>query len=80
VSGLYTKDQLGALKIGTPLLGRDVTTGLFKLTMGISKSTDLNHFTPFPMTNPQTTINGNGELEFRFNSADRAAFFRVEGK
>jgi hypothetical protein len=30
------------------------------------------------MTAPQTTIDGNGNLEFQFTVPDNAAFFRLE--
>jgi alpha-tubulin suppressor-like RCC1 family protein len=78
--GLYTADQIQAMQVGTPLLSKDPATGLFKLTLGLQKAADLSHFTPFPMTAPQTTINGDGKLEFLFSSPDNAAFFRVEAK
>lgn len=77
-AGLYTKSEVHALHFGTPLLSRDPLTNQFNLTIGISKSTDLMRFSPFPMTSSQTTINENGNLEFRFNSEEQAAFFRVE--
>jgi N-acetylneuraminic acid mutarotase len=79
-AGLFTPSQVQALHIGTPLLSRDPANGKFKLTLGIKKSSDLTHFTPFPMTPSQTGINANGELEFQFDSVDREAFFRLEAK
>jgi hypothetical protein len=75
-AGLYTTSQVQALNVGTPLLQHDAA-GQFKLTIGVQKSTNLQTFTPLPMTVPQTTINGQGQLEFRFNSTDNAAFFRL---
>lgn len=65
------------LQVGSPKLSKNPTTGLFKLQIGIQKSTDLLHFTPFPMTSPQTTITGDGKLEFEFSSPDNAAFYRL---
>ena len=79
-AGLYTANQLQALNVGTPLLAKDPLSGLFKLTIGVRKSTNLLDFSPFPMTTPQTTINGSGELEFQFSTPDNAAFFRLESK
>jgi len=48
----------------------------------VEKSTTLapSSFTPFPMTAPQTTINGTGKLEFIFTVPDNAAFFKVEAQ
>ena len=79
-AGLFTTNQLRALKVGTPLLAKDPLSGLFRLTIGVQKSTNLADFNPFPMTALQTTINGLGELEFQFSEPDNAAFFRLESK
>jgi hypothetical protein len=65
------------LYVDAPKLTQDPGTGLFKLQIGIQKSADLLHFTPFPMTPPQTTISGDGKLEFEFASPDNAAFYRL---
>jgi hypothetical protein len=65
------------LHVDAPKLTKNPATGLFKLQIGIQKSTDLLHFTPFPMTTPQTTISGDGKLEFEFASPDNAAFYRL---
>ena len=81
-AGLYTTNQVQALNVGIPLLIRDPQTGQFTLTIAVQKSTNLvdGSFAPFPMSAPQTTINGQGELEFRFTVPDNAAFFRLESK
>ena len=79
-AGLYTTAEVHALHVGQPLLAKDPLTGHSNLTVGISKSTDLSQFTPFPMTPSQAAINASGNLEFRFDSAENAAFFRVEAK
>lgn len=65
------------LYVDAPKLTKDLNTGLFKLQIGIQKSTDLLDFTPFPMTAPQITISGDGKLEFEFVSPDNAAFYRL---
>jgi hypothetical protein len=59
---------------------RTPANGEFELTLGLKKSTTLNGFSPLSMIAPQTLINGQGELDFRFTSPDIAAFFRVESK
>jgi len=79
-AGLFTQSQVQALTVGTPLISKDPATGLFKLTIGVQKSTDLIQFNPFPMTSSQTTINGQGKLEFQFSAPDNAAFFRLEAR
>jgi hypothetical protein len=79
-AGLYSTSQIQALNVDVPLLTRDPGTGIFKLTLGVRKSTDLETFVPFPMSDPQTIINPQGKLDFYFTSPDDAAFFRVEAK
>ena len=79
-AGLYNASQIQTLNVGTPLLQRNAGTGLFTLKIAVTKSMDLLHFDSFPMTAPQTTINGQGEVEFQFDSPDQAAFFRVQAR
>lgn len=82
--GIYfTNAEIGGLGDGdglnldAPKLTKNPATGLFTLRLGIQKSTDLQNFTPFPLTAPQTRITGDGKLEFEFISPDNAAFYRV---
>jgi hypothetical protein len=80
-AGLYTPAQVQALNVNVPLIQRNPTTGIFTLTIGVQKSTDLITFNPFPMTAPGTTvINGAGKLEFQFTVPDNAAFFRLQAQ
>ena len=79
-AGLFTPSQLQALNVGAPLLTKDPNTGLFTLTIGVEKATQLTNFFPFPMTAPQTLINAEGKLEFQFSSPSNAAFFRLEAR
>lgn len=79
-NGLYTQAQFQALNIGAPLLGKNPTTGEFTLTIGVERSLDLGTFDPFPMTAPQTLINGQGKLEFRFTVPEDAAFFQLRAE
>ena len=79
-NGLYTLQQVRTLNVSVPLIERNPATGAFTLTLGLEKSTNLGTFIPFPMTAPQTAINGAGKLEFQFNAPDDSAFFRVEAK
>lgn len=78
--GLFTASQVQALNVDARLITKDPATGLFKLTIGVQKSSDLIQFNPFPMTAPQSTINGQGKLEFQFSVPDNAAFFRLEAR
>ncbi len=65
------------LHLDAPKLIKNPSTGLFTLQISIQKSTDLLHFVPFPMTAPNTSITGDGKLEFEFASPDNAAFYRL---
>jgi hypothetical protein len=51
-----------------------------KPRIGCQKATEPPDFTPFPMTSPQTTISGDGKLEFEFASPDNAAFYRLQAE
>jgi hypothetical protein len=75
---LYTLSQIQNLNVGVPLLQRNSSTGQFTLTIGVDQSTNLTTWTPFPMTAPQTIINSQGKMEFRFTTPDNAAFFRLQ--
>jgi hypothetical protein len=78
--GLYTPDQVQALHVGVPLLTRNAG-GQFKLTIGIKKATNMTApFTDFPFTAPDTTVNGQGKVEFLFTVPGNAAFFRLEAQ
>jgi hypothetical protein len=69
-----------ALYVNQPLISKN-SSGQFKLTIGVQKTTNLmNAFQPFPMSAPQTTINANGELEFQFTTTDPAAFFLLQAR
>ena len=83
---LYTTTQIQALNVGTPLLQKNPTNGLFKLTLGVQKATslttNLTNFVAFPMNGPgsSTAINGQGKLEFQFPGSNNAAFFRLQSQ
>ncbi len=79
-AGLYTPSQIQALNVGVPLIQRDPVTSVFTITVGVQKSTDLIHFTPLPMTAPQTILNAEGKVEFSFTVPDNSAFFRLQSQ
>jgi hypothetical protein len=79
-AGLYTPSQVQALYVGQPMIQRDGQTGRFTLTLGLEKSSDLASYTPFPFAAGQTTINPQGEIEFRFAAPDNAAFFLLRAR
>ncbi len=80
-AGLYTPSQVQTLNVGTPLIARNAETGLFTLSIGVQKTTDLSlPFTNFPMAGSQTFINAAGKLEFTFSVPDNAAFFRLQSQ
>ena len=80
-TGLYTASQVQTINVGTPLIQKSATTGLFTLTIGLQKSVNLagsNSFLPFPFTTSQTSINGQGQVVFQFSVSNNAAFFRLQ--
>ena len=82
---LYTLGQVQALNVGTPLIVRNPTTGVFTLTIGVEKSTTLQplSFQPFSMTTAPgavRTFNDEGKLEFQFTVPDNAAFFQLRSQ
>lgn len=84
--GLYTSNQIQALNIDSPLLQRNPTNGLFKLTIGVQMAPSLtsspSNFVAFPLNAPGTSalINGQGKLEFQFLGSNNAAFFRLQSQ
>jgi hypothetical protein len=78
--GLYTTAQVQALNLGTPLLQLNPTNGLFTLTIGVQKSTNLTDYSLFPLTTPQVNVNAQGKLEVQFSPPGNAAFFRLQAQ
>ncbi len=79
-AGYYSTTQVHALNIGAPLLTQNPASGLFKLTIAVKKSTDLQTFTSMPLSDPNTFINAQGEIECEFSVPGKAAFFRLESR
>lgn len=75
-AGFYDAAQVQALHADTPLIQRDSESGQF--TLGLEKATNLVDFTPIPFLAPNTTVNGDGKIEFLFTPSDDAAFYRLE--
>jgi hypothetical protein len=76
-AGLFTQNQLQALRPDAPLISRDPVTGQFKLTFGVQKSTDLMEFIPMPLQATGVSVNPHGKIEYRFTASEPAAFFRL---
>jgi alpha-tubulin suppressor-like RCC1 family protein len=79
-AGLYTAPEVQDLNVGIPLLQRNPNSGEFTMTMSVEKSANVGTWSLFPMSAPQTIINGQGKLEFRFTTPDNAAFFRLRAE
>ena len=78
--GLYSTAQVQALNVGTPLIQLNPTNGLFTLTIGVLKSTNLVNYSLLPLTAPQTQVDAQGRLKVQFSSPDNAAFFRLQSQ
>jgi len=74
--GLYTTNAFQALSPGSLILEPD-SNDFFKLTITLRTTSNLVDWTTFPMTEPETTINGQGELEFQFPAPGDVKFFRL---
>jgi hypothetical protein len=79
-AGYFNASQIQEMNLGMSLLQQNPATNQFKLELGLEKSTDLTHFTPFPFTAPQLTVRPDGKIEFLFTVPDNAAFFRLKGQ
>ena len=77
-AGMYTRDDLQALKISAPVVSRDTASGRVKLTLGLQKSTDLRQFTALPFSSGTVVQRADGKIEFSFTPDEPAAFFRLE--
>lgn len=77
-AGLISEEALEAI-IAKPVITRDPATGEFVITIRLSKSTDLNlgpaGFDHLRFDSGTTSVNAEGDLEFRFTSEEDAAFF-----
>lgn len=56
------------------------TPDLAKVFVSLEKSTDLSNFSLYPFSAPQTTVNGQGKIEFLFTSPDDAEFFLLRAE
>jgi hypothetical protein len=77
-NGLYTTSQLQALHVGSPLLARDPTSGIFTLTLQLYQSADLLNYEPMPMTD--AIIDEDGKLVFGFSPPGDTAFYRLSAQ
>ena len=77
-AGLYTRDDLQALKIDAPVISRDSASGRFKLSLGLQKSADLTQFTALPFSSGTVVQRADGKIEFSFAPEEPSAFFRLE--
>lgn len=77
-AGLYSPQQVRSLRIPPPMLSRGPGAGDMILTLWLEKSAIPSGFEPFPLTPEDTTINLQGEMEFRFSVPDDTGFFRLE--
>lgn len=75
-AGYYTQSQLQALNVNAPLIARNPANGLFELTLGLSRSTNLSTFSPLPLTAPQVQVN-QGNIRVFIWDTNNAAFYRL---
>jgi hypothetical protein len=78
-AGYFTQSQLQALNVNAPLIARNPANGLFELTLGLSKSTNLTTYAPFPLTAPQVQVN-QGNIRVFIWDTNNAAFYRLSAE
>ena len=80
-AGLYTLAGLQAIQVDAPVVASDPATGIFVLTIGVQQAdSPAGPFAPFPMADPQTLINAEGKLEYRFSLPGEGSVFRLESR
>jgi uncharacterized delta-60 repeat protein len=80
-AGLYTLADLQAIQVDAPVVASEPGTGFFVLTIGIQQADSPDGpYVPFPMVDPQTLINPEGKLEFRFSLPGDGNVFRLEAR
>ena len=78
-AGYYGEDQVRDLNVGRPLISKNNTTGKFKLTLSLEKSSNLGQgFQSLPFEESGTFLTNDGKLEFEFSTPENAAFFRLK--
>lgn len=75
---LCSLDQIELLDFGVPQFERDPVTGLFTLTFGVEMTTNLLDFDPVWMDSSSVRVNGDGNVEFQFESVEDSAYFRLK--
>ncbi|WP_226894604.1 choice-of-anchor D domain-containing protein [Luteolibacter marinus] len=76
-AGFFAPGQVQSLRIPAPTISRIPESGHLKLSWFLEKDAGAG-FVPLPMSEPETSVNNDGELEFLFGVEDDAAFFRLE--
>ena len=76
-AGLFTKPQLQGLHAGASFAARNPQSGRFRVRLDLSKSRDLETWTPFPVLPADTTIDAGGGVLFEFDAPGDAAFFKL---
>ncbi|MFZ4588371.1 MAG: choice-of-anchor D domain-containing protein, partial [Terrimicrobiaceae bacterium] len=80
-AGYFDEQSVRDMNVGMPLISKNATTGKFKLTIELEKSTNLGQgFQPMPFEETGTYLTQDGKLQFEFNSPDNAGFFRLKAK
>ena len=80
-AGYFDETQVRDINVGMPLISKNATSGRFKLTLELEKSTNLGQgFQTLPFEESGTFLTNDGKLEFEFTSPDKASFFRLKAQ
>ena len=78
-NGLFLASDMETLALGKPVLAKDSVSGLFHLSIGVEKSSDLNVWTPQIGLSPTfDPVTGKVDLQFAPDGSN-AQFYRVLG-
>jgi trimeric autotransporter adhesin len=80
LNGLYTRDQVRAIRISRPQLEKSDGDGQFKMSLRILESADLENFSPLPLLPSAVHVDEDGRLECEFEAADTEEFYWLESE
>jgi len=80
LNGLYTRDQVRAIRISKPRLEKIDGSGQFKMSVRLWESADLKNYSPLPLQASALHVNEDGRLECEFSPADTEAFYWLESE
>lgn len=76
--GLYNKDQMHGLALGSPVLEKNAQTGKMTLKLGMKRSSNLQTWSDLGVVSGDVSVSS-GKLNLSITPQGNAAFYRLEG-